>query len=196
MEVMMGDDTSYLSMLQDYYAEQRVMPSFAKICQLIKFSSRASAAALVARLKLQGFLEATETGRLKPGKRFFERILADDVVRAGMPSPAHSGSSDTLTIDEYLVGQPSRTLLIPVKGDSMVDAGILPDDIVVVEKRQLANVGDIVVAIVDGEFTLKTLGREKGEFVLYPANKAYPVIRPEGQLEIFGVVVGQFRKYG
>jgi repressor LexA len=195
MDVMMGDDTSYLSILQDYYAEQRVMPSFAKICQLLKFSSRASAAALVARLKLQGFLEATETGRLKPGKRFFDRILADDVVRAGMPSPSHSGSSDTLTIDEYLVGQPSRTLLIPVKGDSMVDAGILPDDIVVVEKRQLANVGDIVVAIVDGEFTLKTLGREKGEFVLYPANKAYPVIRPEGQLEIFGVVVGQFRKY-
>ena len=72
---------------------------------------------------------------------------------------------------------------------------MVDDDIVVVEKRQLASVGDIVVAIVDGEFTLKTLGREKGRFVLYPANKAYPVIRPEGQLEIFGVVVGQFRKY-
>lgn len=191
----MSDDAAYLSLLQDYYATQRVMPSFGKICELLKFSSRASAAALVARLKLQGFLDATETGRLKPGKRFFERILADDVVRAGLPGPAHSGSSDSLTIDEYLVDQPSKTLLIPVKGDSMVDAGILPDDIVVVEKRQLASVGDIVVAIVDGEFTLKTLGREKGRFVLYPANKAYPVIRPEGQLEIFGVVVGQFRKY-
>ena len=54
---------------------------------------------------------------------------------------------------------------------------------------------DIVVAIVDGEFTLKTLGREGGQFVLYPANKAYPTIRPQGRLEIFGVVVGQFRKY-
>ena len=191
----MGDDSSYLAALQDFYAEQRVMPSFAKICQLLKFSSRASAAALVARLKLQGFLEATETGRLKPGKRFFERLLADDTVRAGIPSPAHNGSGDTLTIDDYLVNQPSKTILIPVKGDSMADAGILPDDIVVVEKRQLASVGDIVVAIVDGEFTLKTLGRESGEFVLYPANKAYAVIRPQGRLEIFGVVVGQFRKY-
>lgn len=192
----MSDDAEYLGVLQDYYASQRVMPSFAKICQLLNFSSRASAAALVARLKLQGYLDATETGRLKPGKRFFERLLADDAVRAGMPSPAHNGSADSLTIDEYLVDQPSKTLLIPVKGDSMIDAGILPDDVVVVEKRQLASVGDIVVAIVDGEFTLKTLGREKGQFVLYPANKAYPVIRPEGQLEIFGVVVGQFRKYG
>ena len=77
----------------------------------------------------------------------------------------------------------------------MIDAGIVPGDVVIVEKRQLANVGDMVVAIVDNEFTLKTLGREGREFVLLPANKAYPVIRPKGQLEIFGVVVGQFRKY-
>ena len=85
--------------------------------------------------------------------------------------------------------------LITVKGDSMMDAGIVQDDVVIVEKKQLANIGDIVVAIVDGEFTLKTLGRESGQFVLYPANKAYPTIRPQGRLEIFGVVVGQFRKY-
>ena len=52
-----------------------------------------------------------------------------------------------------------------------------------------------MVAVVDNEFTLKTLGREAGQFVLYPANQAYPTIKPEGRLEIFGVVVGQFRKY-
>jgi repressor LexA len=56
-------------------------------------------------------------------------------------------------------------------------------------------VGDIVVAIIDNEFTLKRLGREKGQIVLRPENKAYPVIRPKGDIEIFGVVVGQFRKY-
>jgi len=66
---------------------------------------------------------------------------------------------------------------------------------VIVEKRHSANVGDMVVAIVDNEFTLKTLGKEKGGFVLIPANPAYPVIRPKGDMEIFGVVVGQFRKY-
>jgi repressor LexA len=68
-------------------------------------------------------------------------------------------------------------------------------DTVVVEKRTSANVGDIVVAIIDNEFTLKRLAREKGQIVLRPENKAYPVIRPKGDLEIFGVVVGQFRKY-
>ena len=53
----------------------------------------------------------------------------------------------------------------------------------------------LVVAIVDNEFTLKRLDRERGWTVLKPGNKAYPVIRPKGELEIFGVVVGQFRKY-
>ena len=77
----------------------------------------------------------------------------------------------------------------------MIDAGIHPNDIVVVEKRISANVGDIVVAIIDNEFTLKRLGRERGRVVLRPENKAYPVIRPKGELEIFGVVVGQFRQY-
>ena len=55
--------------------------------------------------------------------------------------------------------------------------------------------GDIVVAVVDNEFTLKRLDRERGRVVLKPENKSYPVIRPKGALEIFGVVVGQFRKY-
>jgi repressor LexA len=86
-------------------------------------------------------------------------------------------------------------VLITVKGDSMIDAGIHPRDVVVVEKRVAANVGDIVVAIIDNEFTLKRLDREKGRIVLWPENKAYPVIRPKGDAEIFGVVVGLFRKY-
>ena len=56
-------------------------------------------------------------------------------------------------------------------------------------------VGDIVIAIMDNEFTLKRPDRERGRIVLGPENKAYPVIRPKGELETFGVVVGQFRKY-
>ena len=77
----------------------------------------------------------------------------------------------------------------------MIDAGIHEGDTVVVEKRGSANVGDIVVAILNNEFTLKRFGREKGRVVLRPENKAYPVIRPKGNAEIFGVVVGLFRKY-
>jgi repressor LexA len=112
-----------------------------------------------------------------------------------MPHPAFDSRPDTVSIDDYLVYHPSKTTLITVKGDSMIDAGIHDGDIVVVEKRSTANVNDLVVAIVEGEFTLKRLGREKGRAILIPENKAYPVIRPKEDLEIFGVVVGQFRRY-
>lgn len=191
----MGNDFDYLGSIQDYYAEHKTLPSYAVIAQLLGFKSKNAVSALVARFKLLGYLESAPDKRLKPGKRFFERILADSTVQAGMPTLALSDKHDTLSIDDYLIEHPSKTMLITVKGDSMIDAGIVPDDVVIVEKRSVANVGDIVVAIVDNEFTLKTLGREKGQFVLYPANKAYPTIRPQGELEIFGVVVGQFRKY-
>jgi SOS-response transcriptional repressor LexA len=76
----------------------------------------------------------------------------------------------------------------------MQDAGILDGDLVVVEKRSTARRGDIVVAIVDNQFTLKRLDLDRGRFILRPENKAYPVIRTEGALEIFGVMVGLVRK--
>ena len=100
-----------------------------------------------------------------------------------------------MSIDNYLVRNPSKTVLITVKGDSMIDAGLRDGDVVVVEKSASASVGDIVVAIVENEFTLKRLAKEKDRFVLRPENRAYPVIRPRGDLELFGVVVGMFRRY-
>jgi repressor LexA len=190
----MADDGQYLAKLQDYYARHRVLPSYASIGALVGLNSKASVAEMVMRLKGHAFLESSPDRRLKPGKRFFERSVAES-VRAGLPSPAAETAPEALTIDEHLVRHPSRSVLVTVKGDSMIDAGIHAGDIVVVEKRVAANVGDIVVAIVDNEFTLKRLDREKGRIVLRPENKAYPVIRPKDDAEIFGVVVGLFRKY-
>lgn len=191
---MGNHDERYLDRLRDYYAEHNVLPPYSTVMTLLGLKSKSPVAALVARLKLAGFLESSPDKRLKPGRRFFERPIYDS-VRAGFPSPAGDMRHDMLTIDEYLVAHPSSTVLVTVKGDSMIDAGILPGDTVIVEKRNSASAGDMVVAIVDNEFTLKTLGKDKGQFVLKPANPAYPVIRPKGDLEIFGVVVGQFRKY-
>jgi repressor LexA len=131
---------------------------------------------------------------LKPGARFFERRLADATVQAGLPQAAGSDGYDLMTIDDYLVRVPSKTSLVRVKGDSMIDAGIREGDLLVVEQQPNANVGDIVVAIVDNEFTVKFLDREKSGFVLKPANKAFPVIRPRGRLEIFGVMAGLVRR--
>lgn len=190
----MPDDPSYLAQLQDYYARHRVFPPYSGIGRLVGLKSKSSVSAMLARLRLAGFLEATPDRRLKPGPRFFERVVADS-VRAGFPQPADDSAKETLTLDEYLIENPSRTVLVRVKGDSMIDAGIQPGDIAVVQRSFEAHAGDVVVAIVDDEFTLKLLDKEDGQYVLKPANPAYPVIRPKGKLELFGVVVGMVRKY-
>jgi repressor LexA len=188
------NDENYLAALQDYYAQHGVIPSLPAIGRLVGMSSTASVDALVKRLKLAGYLKSSPDKRLAPTPRFFQRPLFES-VRAGLPQSVNDAQADTVTIDDYLVERPSTTVLVRVKGDSMIDAGIHEGDIVVVDRSIGAKVGDMVVAIVDNDFTLKTLEREKGHYILRPANPAYPVIRPQGQLEIFGVVVGQFRKY-
>ena len=190
----MSNDRSYLGILQDYYARHRALPSYSSIGSLLGLRSKSSVAALVARMKLAGFLEATPDRRLAPTKRFFARPIAAGSVRAGLPDPVTDDEPDAVTLDDYLIERPSQTVLVRVKGDSMMDAGIFEGDLVVVEKRAAAQRGDIVVAIVDNQFTLKRLDVENGRFVLRPENKAYPVIRPEGDLEIFGVMVGLVRK--
>ena len=190
----MSNDRSYLTSLQDYYARHRVLPSYASIGGLLGLKSKSSVAAMVARLKLAGYLESTPDRRLAPTKRFFARPLAESPVRAGMPETMDASEADALTIDDYLIERPSQTVLIRVKGDSMMDAGIFDGDLVVVEKQPSAQKGDIVVAIVDNQFTLKRLAQEGERFVLKAENKAYPTIRPEGALEIFGVMVGLVRK--
>lgn len=191
----MSQDAAYLAKLQDYYARHRVFPPYSGIGELLGLKSKSSVAALVARLRLNGYLEAMPDRRLKPGPRFFERVLAES-VRAGFPHAVDDSVKETLTLDEYLIEHPSRTVLVRVKGDSMQDAGIQPGDIAIVERGRQALEGDLVVAVVDDEFTLKYLAKEQGAYVLKPANPAYPVIRPRGSLEVFGVVVGIVRKYG
>jgi SOS regulatory protein LexA len=190
----MSDDGQYLAKLRDYYAKHRVLPSYAAIGDLVGLRSKASVAEMVQRLKAEGFLKSAPDRRLKPGDRFFERPITES-VQAGPPHPVFDALLDVLGIDDYLIKNPSRTVLIRVKGDSMIGAGIHPGDIVIVEKKRVGNIGDIVVAILDNEFTLKRLVKEKDRFVLRPENRAYPVIRPGGDIEIFGVVRGMFRRY-
>ena len=100
-----------------------------------------------------------------------------------------------MTLDRLLIPHPAKTVLVRVKGDSMLNAGIHSGDLAVVERRNHAKPGEIVVAVVDDEFTLKTLGRDKNGYHLLPANPDFPIIRPSGKLEIFGILVGLVRKY-
>lgn len=188
-------DTEYLAKLQDYYADWKNIPSYAKLCDVFGIASKSWVKAILTRLSEAGFIERTPDGAWIPSRRFFARPLAESSVQAGMPASIQATQGDYFIIDEMLINTPSETTLIPVKGDSMIEAGIHDGDVAVIEKRNLANLGDIVVAIVDNEFTLKTLDKERGKYILRPANQAYPVIRPQGTLEIFGVLIGLIRKY-
>lgn len=190
----MSNDQRYLEKLQDYYARYQVLPSYATMGELLGLKSKSSVAALVARFKDAGLVEVTPGKRLAPTGAFFGRTVAASPVRAGMPQAVESGGGEVISLDRYLIDKPSRTVLIRVRGDSMVDAGILDGDLAVIECTPSAQRGDIVVAIVDDEFTLKRLDLERGQFVLKPENRAFPIIRPQGRLEIFGVLVGLVRK--
>jgi len=187
-------DSDYLDILKDYYAKYKILPSYAVIAELLGMRSRASVQQLISRLKGKGFLDDTIPRRLVPTGKFLERPLVGSAP-AGFPSPAEEALGDAISIDDYLVEHPSKTVLVEVQGDSMKDAGINTSDIMIVERESRPRVGRIIVAIVDGEFTIKYLRKDKQGYFLEPANSAYPIIRPETDLKMFGIVVGQFRKY-
>ncbi len=186
-------DETYLHKLQDYYAEHRVFPSYASIGGIVGLKSTSSVSALLHRLRDERFIEIKDR-RIAPLGRFFARSVMSSRVAAGLPSTAFDGPQESLDIDAYLVRHPSRTFLIQVKGESMSGAGLMPGDTVIVESRYTADPGEIVIAIVEGAYTIKRLARERRRWVLQPENPDYPVLRPE-PLEIVGVVVGSFRRY-
>ncbi len=188
-------DDDYLDRLRDYYAENRRIPSMQRIAELMQFASKTASRKLLERLAVAGFVQRTpDEDAWIPAGRFFERPLAGGTVHAGYPDLIEGVGADPFLIDDYLVRNPSRTVMIPVRGDSMIEAGIHDGDIVAVERTTEARPGDFVVAVVDNEFTLKELAVEDGQNVLRPHNTAYPVIRPAGRLEIFGVMVGLVRR--
>ncbi len=153
-------DPKHLATLQDYYARHRLIPSYSAISALLGFSAKNAAAALVRRLEEAGYLRRTPDRRLTPTERFFERPRSLTAVRAGMPEEAMDTSADMVSLDSLLVHKPSITFFVPIKGDSMIDVGLMEGDTAVCERRERANAGDIVVALLGNEMTIKTLIRE------------------------------------
>ena len=118
-------------------------------------------------------------------------------VAAGFPSPADDYVEQQLNPNDYLVENNTTTFFVRVKGDSMIEAGIFDNDVLVIDRSKTQQTGDIVLAVLDGEFTVKTLDWSKKNVELIPANQHYPVIEvKKGQsLEIWGVVTGSMRKF-
>jgi len=177
-----------------FYHQKGRMPSFSEIGEIIGLRSKNAVHKLVNRLQQNNVLSKDEKGRLIPGSIALPlRVLG--TVEAGFPSPAEEELADTLSLDDLLIQNPSATFMLKISGDSMSGAGILPGDMVIIDKGQEPKSGDIVIAEVDGEWTMKYL-RKRGESVtLVPANPLYKPIRPKKELKIAGVVTAVVRKY-
>lgn len=127
--------------------------------------------------------------------------LFSSKVSAGFPSPAEEHVEKRLDPTEFLVDQPDATFFVTISGYSVIDVGLLPGDIAVVNKSKVAKVGNIVVASVNNEFTIKVLSRntKTGSYRLDPANSTgtYSPIEITGdmQFEVWGVVTGSFRRF-
>lgn len=100
-----------------------------------------------------------------------------------------------MNLDSYLIDHPASTYFVRVKGDSMEDAGIIEGDIVVLDRSIMPKNGDIVIASLEGDVTLKYFEKNDGVLKLVPANISYQPIIVNGPCEILGVVTGSVRKY-
>ena len=170
------------------------MPSFSEIGDMTGLRSKNAVFKLVGKLERRKVLARDAKGRLIPGS-IASSVKILGTVEAGFPSPAEEELVDTLSLDDLLIQNPEATFLLKVSGESMSGAGILPGDMVLVDRGQSPKSGDIVIAEVDGEWTMKYLEKRGDGMVLIPANPAYRPIKPRNELKIAGVVTAVVRKY-
>lgn len=126
--------------------------------------------------------------------------LYSSKVSAGYPSTAEEHVEKRLDPSDFLIDKKDATFFVTIQGQSMIDIGLLPGDKAVVDRSKIASIGDIVLAMLDGEFTIKTLSRSKeGSIKLLPANSSgahSPIeVTSEMNFEIWGVVTGSFRRF-
>jgi SOS regulatory protein LexA len=186
---------TYRNKIISFYKNRKRMPSYQEIMDLVGFKSKNAAYKLVHKLIEQGVLSKDSDGRLIPN-RLIGEVPVLGLVEAGIPSVADETMLDTMSFDEYLIKEKEKTFVLEVKGDSMIEEGIKEGDLVVVERRNEPKDGDIVIAEVDGGWTMKFLRKKPGKPVfLEPANRNYKPIYPEHELNIAAVVKGVIRKY-
>jgi len=180
--------------LVSFYRNQKRMPTYAEMMDLFEVRSKSVVSYWIEKLIEKGILEKDAQGFLKLSGISFGIPLVGNVA-AGLPVSAEENAHDVVSMDEYLVDKPDSSFLLRVTGDSMIGAGIMEGDLVIVERNRTPKKGDIVLAEVDGQWTMKYFQRQGREVVLEAANPAYPTIYPKEELKIGGVITASVRKY-
>ena len=127
----------------------------------------------------------------------FKIPLLTNSVSAGFPSPADDHTEENIDLNEHLISNPSSTFFLRVKGDSMINAGIKDKDLIIVDKSLTAWPGNIIIAMIDGEFTMKRLSIKNNELYLKAENHNYPDFRFKNHInvQIWGVVIYSIHSY-
>jgi SOS regulatory protein LexA len=186
-------ENSYKTKMESFYKAHKRMPTYSEMMKLFGFGSKNAVFKLVKKMIDAGIVAKDHLGRLIPAQSFGE-IPMLGLVKAGFPSDAEE-VKDTMDLNDFLVEKKEDAYLLRVDGDSMIDAHIEEGDMVLVEKSGQAKNGDIVIAEVDGEFTMKYLREKNGKRWLEPANPAYRPIYPEHSLHVIARVKAVIRKY-
>lgn len=186
--------SNYRNKILNFYREKRRMPGYKEMMSIFGFKSKNAVYKLINKMVSDGVIEKDSHGHLTPMKIFGEIALLG-LVEAGIPTVVDQDNSETLSIDEYLIKNKESTYLLEVKGDSMIDEGINEGDLVVVERHGQAKDGDIVIAEVDGGWTMKYFRKRGNKIYLEPANKKYLPIYPQYDLKVAAIVRGVIRKY-
>jgi SOS regulatory protein LexA len=181
--------------LFSFYQKNRRMPSYAELMSLFGYQSKNSAYKLAQKLIRTGLVEKDSQGKLLPTNQLLGNIKILGTVEAGFPSPAEEELSDTMTLDEFLISNREATYVLRVSGDSMKDAGIIDGDMVLVDRSISPKDGDIVIADVDGNWTMKYFRKKGKKIYLQAANKKYKDIYPKDDLSVSAVVQSVIRKY-
>lgn len=202
-----------LDFVNSQVEEKGYPPSVREICSAVGFKSTSTVHSYLEKLEKSGMISkdptkpralrvvgGTKAYNSKHGneKDYYSRKELVDVpivgkVTAGMPILAVENIEDTFPLPVDYV-QNSTAFMLKVQGDSMVEAGILDKDLVLVRQQSTALNGDIVVALIDDEATVKTFYKEKGYVRLQPQNQFMDPIIVRSNLSILGKVIGVFRK--
>ncbi|MBQ4077566.1 repressor LexA [bacterium] len=183
---------TFFEKLKELYG-QDVLPSFDIIAKEFGFKHKNSVWQYFNKLKEENLIEE-RNNHFYINKELFGAILFSSAVKAGFASVAEDYIEKRVSLDDsFDINSPS-TFLFTVSGDSMIDLGIFEGDTVIVRKTNSARDGEVVIAYIDGGYTLKTYRNKQGKVWLQPANQNYPDLYPKEQLVIFGVAQGIVRK--
>lgn len=182
-----------LNTLKKFYKRNHRLPSYSEMLTLFGLSSKNAVFRTVKKFIEEGVLQKMD-GKLAPTSQFFSLPLLG-FVKAGFPILSEENKK-YLTLEEYLIEDPISSFLLTVSGDSLVELGIFDGDIVIIERKPQAMAGDIVLAEIDRQWTLKILRRDRSRQTTYleSANPKYPPFYPKQELKIHGIVKAVVRK--